>query len=156
MKKRKVVKDTRERITSLCFEDKDYCSGVINKALKTGDYCLEGLEKKFCIERKGSVGELSGNLTKTRFTRELERMDLLEHSFIICEFTFEDLCRFPFGSGIPKSRWRRLKISSGFLIRRIIEIETSYKVKIIFAGDQSQRIIDAILKRMAILYDKEN
>ena len=58
----KVIKDTREQdgYTFESFTGRyTSCKGMVVKKLDTGDYSLEGLEDKLCIERKGRVSELA-------------------------------------------------------------------------------------------------
>jgi hypothetical protein len=147
---RAIIRDSREQIKDWNFGK----ATVIDRALKTGDFSLEGLEDKFTIERKKSTGEFAGNITQARFERELLRMDALEHSFIVCEFTMKQVLSFPFDSGIPRSKWRRIRISSGFLLKRIVEMQTKHKVKIIFAGENGEEMTKAIMREMMSIYGK--
>lgn len=148
---RSIIRDSREQIKDWNFGK----ATVIDKALKTGDFSLEGLEDKFTIERKKSTGEFAGNITQARFERELIRMDALEHSFIVCEFTMKDVLSFPYNSGIPRTKWRRIRISSGFLLKRIVEMQTKHKVKIIFAGENGEEMTKAIMREMMSIYGKD-
>lgn len=142
---RVVVKDSKEQL-GWVFEDMTVAN------LKTGDYTLAGLEKELSIERKGSVGEFSKNICEERFTKELIRLNDFKHPFLILEFTMNDIYSFPYGSGIPSKIWPQLKITSSFIIKRLIEIETDYKVKVILAGDHGQEIAERIFKRMEEVY----
>ena len=88
-----VIKDTREQdgYTFEAFTGRyTSCKGMIVEKLDTGDYSLEGLEDRLCIERKGRISELAINLgkDKARFMREIERMKEFEFRFLVLEFSF--------------------------------------------------------------------
>lgn len=146
------IRDVQEKSGVWSFAKSDICLGTTERALKTGDYTIEGLEDIFTIERKASTGEISGNITEKRFENELNRMDAMTHSFLICEFTLEDIFSFPFNSGIPSRFWPKLKVTSNYIVKRLVEIETDHKVKIIFAGKRGPEYAEAIFKRMMKLY----
>ena len=90
MNKFLVIKDTRER-DGWYFKESNYCQGMVDKKLDTGDYSVEGLEDVLCIERKGSVSELANNIVDKRFDRELERMRDFKYKFLILEFSINDI-----------------------------------------------------------------
>jgi len=96
MDKYTIIRDNQEKSNYWTFNANKYCDGTICEHLVTGDYTIRGLEDKFTIERKANTGEFSGNITKARFERELSRMDKLDHSFLILEFTLEDMYSFPY------------------------------------------------------------
>ena len=60
-----IIKDTREQ-DGYTFESSSSryhtCNGMISRKLDTGDYSIEGLEDKLCIERKASVVEFANNV----------------------------------------------------------------------------------------------
>jgi len=152
-KKYRVLRDQQEKANFWDFPESEYCVGTTTTNLKTGDYTLEHLVDKFSIERKYSTGEIATNINEKRFERELDRLDKLDHSFILCEFTMDDIFSFPAMSGIPSKFWPKLRVSSNFLIKRLIEIETSHKTKIIFAGKHGSDYARRIFKRMNELYE---
>ena len=145
IKKYTVIKDTREQ---LGWDFK----GMIEGKLQTGDYSIVGLENIFTIERKANTAELAKNINEKRFERELIRMDSLPNSFLILEFTLEDVLQFPFNSTIPKSKWKYLRVSSGYILKRILRMEIDHKVKIIFAGSNGKYITERIFSEMMELY----
>lgn len=154
--KYEVIRDKQEKANYWSFEENDYCSGTVDESLKTGDYTIRGMEEIFTIERKWSTGEFSGNVSESRFERELDRMDLLPHSFLVFEFTLDDILAFPSGSGIPSKKWSRLRASPGYIMKRLIEIESNHKCKVIFAGDNGEWIAKLIFKRMNELYGAQS
>ena len=150
-----VIKDTREQdgYTFEKFEGRyTSCEGMILQKLDTGDYSLLGLEDKLCIERKASVSELAGNLGKDkyRFLREIERMNDFPFKFLVLEFSFEDLVKFPVGSDIPESRWNSLKISKKYIIKMLVEFQIYNKTHVVFAGNKrnAKTFINSVLKRV--------
>jgi len=109
--------------------------------LETGDYTLEGYEDILAIERKKDVAELHGNLNKKnwpRFQAELERMHEIKHAYILFEFSYEDVSKYPFN--LPYYVRKRIRIRGGYLHNRIRKIEEEYDVKIIFCGNREQAI----------------
>src|ERR1022692_1606102 len=99
-----VIRDTREQKGWDFFED-DYCDGMIEKKLDSGDYSILGLENVFCIEKKRNTAELAKNIFEKRFFAELQRLEKFDYSFLILEFNLIDVLNFPFGSGIPQNKW---------------------------------------------------
>lgn len=142
-----VLKDSREQC-GWDFPAAGDCLGTVVEALPTGDYTLRGYETIFVIERKRSMGELAANLTDKRFHRELERLDSFPLPFLVCEFDFSDILRFPEGSGIPKSKWGRLRVTPRFLLSCVNQIMVKHKTKIIFAGAHGQEEASSLFKRV--------
>lgn len=146
----KIIRDTREQ-TGWVFEKSDWCDGTVTKTLPSADYSIEGLEDKFVIERKGKLQEFAKNILEDRFERELERLDQFDHSFIIGEFTIEDIYMFPVNSGIPKFLWGKLRVKPELIIKRYMEIQTNHKVKIIPAGRHARSCAETLFKRFQCL-----
>lgn len=143
-----VVKDVKEQL-GWQFGESDQCKGMIMKNLPTGDYTIVGSETKVIIERKGSLGEFSRNICEDRFYRELERLNKILHPYLLLEFDMETVHSFPINSGIPSKIWPQLKISSGFILKKLIEIETNYpRIKILFVGNHGEEVATAIFKRI--------
>ena len=153
----KVIKDTREQ-EGWFFRPFDNCSGMINKKLDTGDYSIVGLEDKICIERKGCVEELALNLGsgKARFLREIERMADFPHKFIICEFTAEDLIKFPKSTRIPIKNKTSVKMTGRYMLKMLVEFQLYHDVNIVFAGDRYNAFlfVSSIFKRINERYGK--
>lgn len=105
--------------------------------LKTGDYTLEGLEDKICIERK-SLQDLASSITKQRFWNEMERMSSINKSYLLLECSSEDITKFPAGSGIPRKVWRFLKVKPPFIFSSLKKIEEKYGVEVIFSENRSE------------------
>ena len=154
-----VVKDSREqdgytfnRYTSSYNE----CKGMVVRKLDTGDYSIEGLEDKVCIERKGRISELAINLGKDkhRFMREIERMKEFPFKFLVLEFSLEDVMSFPEGSAIPDENWNTLKITNKYMLKMLIELQKYDDIHVIFCGSKknAKLVVSSILKRVNEFY----
>jgi ERCC4-type nuclease len=154
-----VVKDSREqdgytfdRFTSRYHE----CKGMVVRKLDTGDYSIEGLEDKVCIERKGRISELAINLGKDkhRFMREIERMKEFPFKFLVLEFSLEDVMSFPEGSDIPDENWNSLKITNKYMLKMLIEFQMYDDIHVIFCGSKknAKLVVSSILKRVNEYY----
>lgn len=142
-----VIRDTREQ-NGWDFTTGSSCEGTVIEGLKTGDYSIKGYEHLLSIERKGCIAELASNLVEDRFERELERMEAFKYAFMIFEFNMEDLIAYPKGSSVPPWKRKNVKLNPFFLLKRLLEIEIKYKVKIIFAGKHGKTIASSIFKRV--------
>lgn len=149
-----VIRDTREQEGWL-FEESEVCNGTVIRQLITGDYAIESLENVLCIERKKSISELNANLNEERFERELERMLLFEHRFIVCEFPFQHIMTFPKDCNIPFKIQQSIKVTSKFLLKRISEIQLNYGVNIIYAGS-AENAKTAALSLMKRVHEKNS
>lgn len=156
-KKITIIRDTQEKKNIWRFNKADTCNGTVPESLSTGDYTIKGMEDIFSIERKASTGELAGNITTKQFENELKRGDKLKHFWVVCEFSFQDVVNFPYNSGIPNKIWPKLRVTSNYIIKRIVEMEVEHKVKFIFAGnsENAKLAAKAIFKNMADKYPGE-
>ena len=150
-----VIKDTREQdgYTFEPFNGRYHtCKGMVVKKLVTGDYSLEGLEDKICIERKASVSELAINLGKDkhRFMAEVERMKEFPHKFLILEFSLTDLMKFPEGSDIPEEKWNSVVITNKYMLKMLVEFQMYNDVHVIFCDSRAKAklVVSSILKRI--------
>ena len=121
-----------------------------NKKLDTGDYSLGGLEDVLCIERKKSVSEIASNITEKRFEDVLERMTKYKYTYMIFEFSLTDVLMYPQGSEIPRHKWKYIRISPNFILKKLSEYMVNYNIKIIF-GDSpknEEKIAMALMRRV--------
>ncbi len=151
----KVLRDNREQANNGWFFDEGgECVGTAFATIKTGDYTLEGYEGILTIERKGTTGEFATNVNEARFTRELERMNLMKYPYLILEFELADLYNFPANSGIPKSKWPHLRVSANYLLKRLTQIYNRYpNIRVLFAGQHGPDIAVTIFRN--VLEDEE-
>lgn len=152
-----IIRDTREQ-TGWKFNRSLPCLGTVERALKTGDYSIEGYEDRFVIERKGSVQEVWNNLTSKedwpRFQAELERLEEIEFPFLICEFHVSDVLKFPLGTPLPRKTRYGLRFKGAFLLRRLLELEVNYRTRVLFAGTKGKELAKSLCKRMAMKFDE--
>lgn len=144
----KIIQDSREQQP---FHFRDY--ETIVRKLDTGDYSFEGGEHFISVDRKKSVSEIAQNFTTERFAKEVERLEKIPHSYLLLEFSFNDILKYPFGSNIPKRRWRWLKIKPPFLISCLAKLSLR-GIHIVYAGDKSnaQQICLSLLKGAHKMY----
>jgi ERCC4-type nuclease len=120
------------------------------KYMKTGDYTVEGHEKSICIERKRTTGEISLNLGSKykQFKDEFDRMQAFEHRFVICEFPLWLIMDFPKNSGIPKFKWKYLRVNGKFLYNRFMELSNEYNVPVCFTNSslEAQDLAIALIR----------
>jgi ERCC4-type nuclease len=132
-----IIQDTREQIP---WDFTFFGADQKVKKLDTGDYSLEGLEDKFCIERKMSTGEIAINLgskNKT-FVKELDRMMEFEYKFLICEFSIKTLLSFPVFSGIPKDKLKFVRMNANYLVSLLGKYEDKYGLEVIYCNDKNE------------------
>ena len=156
-KKYTVLRDTSEKDNyGWFFGETDRCAGTVEKNLYTADYSLDGYydDKTFVIERKGSVSEFVGNITNKEkwddFKQELQRLEEFRYPFVICEFPFSLLKSYPVGSNIPKSKWKDIRVTPQFLLKRMQEIYLHFKTQFIFTDtpELGKEIASGLFKRM--------
>jgi ERCC4-type nuclease len=154
-----VIKDTREQegYTFERFSGRYHqCNGMVVRKLDTGDYSLEGLEDKICIERKARVSELAINLgkDKRRFMAEIVRMKDFPFKFLILEFTLADVMDFPERSDIPEEKWSSIVITNKYMLKMLIEFQMYDDIHVIFCGNRknAKLVVSSILKRINEYY----
>jgi hypothetical protein len=108
--------------------------------LTTGDYTVRGCEHLLAIERKRSTGEIAINLGQKwkQFESEFKRMEPFPHKYLICEFPFDDLIKFPENSGIPKKAWGKIRMNGKFLTSRLMRECDKYGIEIIFCNNKNE------------------
>lgn len=149
-----VIVDTREQ-KPWTFALSSSVDNIISRDLKTGDYAIEGLEDILCIERKANVAEFAGNITEKRFTRELIRMEKFPYKFIILEFNYYAIDQYPMGSQIPKRLHAGIKVTGGFIMKFISEIQVKYGIHVVPCCNSvyAEHVATNIMKRV---YESRN
>ncbi len=152
--KYKIIQDTREQ-QGLYFGPYEQCEGMVTRKLDTGDYTIEGLEDKICIERKASVEEIAINLGQKKhpFMAEIQRMSTFDHKFLILEFSVDDVLKFPEGTRIPEEKKKTLKITGKYLMKCLNEFEIHDGIHVVFCGNKHNAFmfLSGLFKR---LYEK--
>lgn len=150
-----VIKDTREQ-DGYYFSAFNTCAGMIEQKLDTGDYTIQGLEDKVCVERKGCVEELAVNLGQKKYTflDEIERMASFPHRFIVLEFSLEDLVKFPAETRIPIKNKASVKITGKYMLKCLIEFQIYNNINVLFCGDKYNAFlaVSSIFKRINEMY----
>ena len=134
-----IIRDTRERVGYWEFSEA-VCDGLIERTLKTGDYSIDGMEDKICIERKKSVSELALNVTSDAFQREIIRIEQYPHRFLILEFGIDDIKQYPIGSNIPKKAWDKVKVKGRYILKVLSDIQVNRGIHVIYAGSKNNAI----------------
>ena len=144
----KIFQDTKEK-QGWFFEPDQICIGTERKRIYPGDYMIEGFEDKFSIERKSSVGEIAKNFTQDWFKREMKDLTAIEHSFVICEFSYTDVLNYPHSLRAPKKVIDKVRLRPAFLKACINAIRLKCKTQFIFAGtrDAAMDIAYDLMKR---------
>lgn len=146
-----VIVDTREQ-EGYFFKKFDKCKGAIRQKLDTGDYSIQGLEDKLCIERKGSIEELAINLgyKKATFYREIDRMKTYNDRFIVLEFSLDDLIKYPDKSRIPEEYRDKVKITGKYMLRCLMEFQVNDGINVVFCGNKENSFyfVGSLLKRI--------
>ena len=153
-KKYKLIIDSREKM-KLDFDVCETVKAVEVAKLDTGDYCPDGLQDVFALDRKGCIEELANNLVTKRFDRELERMSDMKYRYIVCEFPYESVSNYPYSSKIPKSKLKSIRVRGPYLERLIIDKTVEYGVHFIFCKNRNhcQKIVLYLMNRA---WQKEN
>lgn len=148
-----IIIDTREQ-QPWSFE---YHTTSVAK-LDTGDYSIQGLENKLCIERKKTVNEFANNIIEKRYKDWTKRMSKYKYKFLILEFNLEDIYKYPHGSNVPKYLWDQIKISPKFIIKNILELQIYYDIKVLFCGssDNAEKLALSIINKVYNLENQNN
>ena len=129
---------------------------MVEQKLDTGDYAIQGLEDKVCIERKGCIEELAINLgqKKHAFLNEVERMSSFPHKFLILEFDLIDLVEFPENSRIPEKSKASVKITGKYMLKCLMEFQLYDNIHILFCGNKRNGFltVSSIFKRINEMY----
>lgn len=129
-----VIVDTREQQPWHVATSSEVDEVIVHK-LDTGDYSIEGLEDKVCIERKKSVSEIATNVSEKRFWAEMERMAKYKYRYLVLEFHIDDITVFPVGSTIPKHKQHKVRIRGPYIMKCLSRIQVDYGINVLFCGD---------------------
>lgn len=156
-----IIQDTREK-RGWDFAMSQEQPLIKKRKLNAGDYTTELLEGRLIVERKASAIELVGNLGskkhRERFYRELEKLEKIEHSYIVCEFYESQLSSFPYGSGLSRALINKMRVNGAFLCKQINQIKEEFpNVQIVFCGDRetAEEFVYQKIKRLEDDYNGE-
>ena len=137
MSKFTIIRDTREKKGhGWWFDESSHCTGTEVKKLDVGDYSIKGREEIVCIERKESVSEIAKNCGEKRFHRELEAMAKFPYAFLLLEFGWADIERYPAGSGIPYPQWKKRRIKAPYILSVLFSMQIEKGIHVIACGDK--------------------
>jgi ERCC4-type nuclease len=141
----KIIIDTREQKP---WEFPGHTTAV--QKLDTGDYSVEGLEDILCIERKQNTSEFAKNIVEKRYDDWTERMSKFKYKFLLLEFSLSDVYLFPKNSGIPKHMLNKTRISSKFLIKKLIELSMLHDIHVLFCESSytASKFAEAIMYKV--------
>lgn len=137
-----LIRDSREKIPYITIGRKR----TYEATLPTGDYSLMSTKKDsysnedlkrspFLIDRKSSVSELAGNITKKHFWDAMSRLSEHPRPILLFEFSEADVARFPNGCGLPPSVRRRIRIKPAFIFLKLDQLN-DMGIEIIWGGSR--------------------
>jgi ERCC4-type nuclease len=124
------------------------CAGMVKRTLDHGDYQVDGMPNLITIERKQNIDELCNNIGKNRdrFERELVRMQVCKHRYVVVEDYYSSISRPKFSKMHPNAIWGS-----------VVSLEIKYGVKFMFCGNRKTacRIVKLLLTK-AYEHEVEN
>ena len=145
-----VIRDTREKTDwGWSYAEDAYCNGTIISKVNVGDYTVEGLEDYVCIERKASIDEFAHNCIEKRWQKCMERMSELKHSFILFEFSWNDVNTYPHSANVPKHIRNKLRIPAKYIRKVINTARNDYNIHVIACGNamKAEQVAYRIMKK---------
>ena len=145
-----VIRDTREKPShGWSYEPDAYCNGTIIKKLNIGDYSIEGLEGYVSIERKESVDEFARNCIDKRWKSCMQRMACCKHSFLLFEFSWDDINNYPHSAKVPSSVRGKLRVPSKYIRKVIYTAREDYHIHVIACNNRytAEKTAYRILKK---------
>lgn len=88
---------------------KDLVVRIVNKALKAGDYSLDGLEDRVAVERKSREDAFATWISDrdSRGIPQLNRLSAIPNAFVVLECTLGQIAEGPLRPGIDPELRRR-------------------------------------------------
>ena len=101
--------------------------------IRTGDYSIQGYERKITIERK-TVADLYSSLSQRRvkFMEEMERVQHFDCKALVIEGTYDQVINPARGSYTKK--YSRMDRNS--VLGSLVKINMEYGITVIFAGNR--------------------
>ncbi len=150
MSKFTVIRDTREKTNwGWSYDENAYCNGTIISKVNVGDYTVEGLENYVCIERKASIDEFAHNCIEKRWKKCMERMSEVKHSFILFEFSWNDVNTYPKSAKVPKHVRNKLRIPAKYIRKVINTARNDYNIHVIACDNamKAEQVAYRIMKK---------
>ena len=143
-----IIIDTREQQPYTFQQIKPQPKTII-KGLKTGDYSLDSLENKICIERKSLADAFSSvGSGRKRFEREMQRMSMFDYAGLIIESSL---------AGIFSNPPARSKMNPKAVFRTLLSWSIRYNVCVwpAWNRDAGEKITYLLLKNFYNNYSEE-
>ncbi len=101
--------------------------------IRTGDYSIQGFERKVTVERK-TTSDLYSSLSQRRdkFMEEMERIQHFECKALLIEATYDQVINAPRTSYVRKFS----KLQKPHLRGALTKIMAEYNIPVIFAGSR--------------------
>lgn len=101
--------------------------------IRTGDYSIQGFERKITIERK-TVTDLYSSLStrRVKFMEEMERIQFFECKALVVEGTYDQVINAPKTGYVRKFSGLRRESLLGSLVK----INMEHGITVIFAGNR--------------------
>ena len=136
-----IIIDSREQRPYMFKNIKPEPPETIVKGLATGDYSIDGLENKICVERK-SIADLFSSVGsgRKRFEREMARMSEFDYAALIIESSLSSIFTNP-----PS----RSKMNPKAVFRTLISWSIKYDVHIwpMWDRESAEKVTYLILKK---------
>jgi len=145
-----VIRDTREKPAfGWSFEPDAYCEGTIVQKVDTGDYTIGGLEDYVCIERKQSIDEFARNCVEKRWQDCMRRMSECRFSFILFEFSWDDVDNYPASAKVPKRVKNKLRIPVKYIRKVIHTARDQYGIRVLACDNRikAEQVAYRILRK---------
>ena len=80
-------------------------------------------------------------------------MGTFPHSFLILEFSWADIERYPEGSSVPRSKWNSIRIKGKYVMRVLSTARLEHDVHVIACGNK-KRAEETAFYIMRKVYEK--
>jgi ERCC4-type nuclease len=113
---------------------------TVRRALRSGDYSLEGLETQVAVERKSLDDFVSTVIRdRERFRRELDRLHEMDSACVVVEGNLSDVLRGHYASGAHPTS----------ILGAALSIIVDHEIPVYFASDRQAacRFVEGFLLR---------
>lgn len=145
-----IIKDTREKAPhGWSFDPDAYCDGTTISKVSAGDYTIEGLEEFICVERKKTVDEFARNCIEARWKNCMQRMSACRHSFILFEFSWDDINNYPASAKVPNRIKKKLRVTPALIRKVVHQARDEYGIHVLACDNKlkAEKVAYRILKK---------
>jgi len=65
-------------------------------------------------------------------------MGSFPHAFLLLEFTWDHIERYPVGTGIPNSKWKDLRIKGQYIMRVLTSAQIEHSIHVMACDDKKR------------------